>query len=100
MHHHFSLFAKKTASCDQSKTTERSMPSPFETNIPFPSSRTSFVTSATCIYIQSLTSDGDTTMCASVKETNEKRHLKPDMDFSNPRSCTSDSPIHQQRSKP
>src|SRR6266702_392312 len=81
MHHHSSLFTRRMARCDQYKTTGRSTPSPYETNIPFCSSPISYVISATLIYIQSLTSDGGIITCVFVKEMKRKPHLRHDTDF-------------------
>src|SRR6266702_410061 len=80
---HSSSFAKRTAKCDQYKTTERSTPLPYTTNTPFHLLPTLSVTSAMHIYIQNSMSDGGITMCTSAKVTKRKPHLKPDTGFSN-----------------
>src|SRR6266702_674142 len=100
MHHHSSLSAKRTENCDRYKTTAKSMALQSEINIPFPGLRTSSVISVTRTYTQSSTSNGGTTTYAFAKEMRIKRHLKPDTDFSNLRSCTLDSPTHQRLFKP
>src|SRR6266702_4555155 len=99
MHRHTSSFTKRMARCGRYKITGRLMPLPSETNIPYPSSRTSSTTSAMHIYTPNSTSVGDITMYASAKGINQKRHLKPDTDSSNLWLCTLDSPIHQQHFK-
>src|SRR6266702_3725525 len=99
MRHHSSSSRKRTANYDRYKITEKSMPSRSETNTLFPSSRTSSAISVMHTSTQSSMSAGDTTTCASVKETNLKQHSKPDMAYSNLPSCILDLPTHQRLSK-
>src|SRR6266702_2546494 len=94
-HHHSSSSRKRTVNYDRYKITERLTPSQFETNILFPSSRTSSAISATRTSIRNSMSAGDTTTYASVKGTSPKQHSKPDTASLNQQSCISDLPIHQ-----
>src|SRR6266702_4359504 len=98
-HRPFSSSRKRTASYDQYKIIEKSMPLQFEISTPSLSSQILFATSATHTSIRSSMSAGGITMYASAKATNPRQRLKPDMAFLNPRSCTSDLPIHQRHSR-
>src|SRR6266702_3073177 len=77
-HRNSSSLVQSTASYDQYKTTVKS-------------------THSSTVHD---TSHGGTTMFAYAKETKRKRRSKPDMGFSNQRSCISDSLIRQRPSKP
>src|SRR6266702_8029433 len=95
MHCYSSSFAKRTASCNQCKTTGRLTPSPYATNTPSHSLQISYETSAMRTFTQNSTFNGGITMYAFVKAMKRKLPSKQDMDVLNVLYCIVDSQIHQ-----
>ena len=94
----FSL-ERRTESFNQYRTIEIWTNGQYPTNIPFPSSMTSFMTSQDTASSQSSTSNGDTTIFISKREMNGRPCSKQVKDYLNQQWCSLASQTHWPPSK-
>ena len=98
-HHPPSILERKTLVFDLAKTTDTSMNTPSRTHTHYLLSPTSLTWSKTPPFSQNSTSDLDTTISESKRETNGKLPLLHQRDYLNWPLCFPDYPTPPQRSK-